>query len=64
MQFLSATDYSTLDALIKAVQAYKIVKEDAVLKRRSKADYNLDTISKVDKICERDNKLRRKSNVK
>ena len=64
MQSSFATNYSLLDALIKSIQAYAIVKEYVIVKLRLKARYKFNIITKVDIICERDNELRRKLKLK
>ena len=65
LQSSLATNYSTFDALMKAVQAHAIAKEYVVVKARSKATgYKFDAIAKVNIVCDRDNKSRSKSRAK
>jgi len=64
MQSSFATNYPLLDALIKSIQAYAVVKEYVIVKLRLKARYKFNIITKVDIICERDNELRRKLKLK
>ncbi len=64
MQSSSATNYPLLNALIKTIQAYAIVKEYVIVKLRLKARYKFNIVTKVDIICERNNELRRKLKIK
>lgn len=65
LQLLFVTSYSTLNALMKAIQAYAIAKDYVIVKSRSKASYKSSRVAKVDIICERNNMSRRcKSTIK
>ncbi len=64
LQSPPAANYSTLDALMKAIQAHAIAKGYVVVKARSKAIYKFDAIAKVDIVCDRDGKSRSKSRAK
>jgi len=64
LQSSLATNYSTFDALMKAVQAHAIAKEYVVVKTRSKAIYKFNAIAKVNIVCDCDNKSQSKSRAK
>jgi len=64
MQLLFATNYSLFDAFVKAIQTYAIAKEYVIVKSKSKAKYKFNIVIKVDIICERDDKLQRKLEIK
>ncbi len=64
MQLLLVTNYFLFDIFVKAIQVYAIAKEYVIVKSQSKAKYKSNIVTKVDIICERDNKLRRKLKVK
>ncbi len=64
MQLLFATNYSLFDAFVEAIQTHAIVKEYVIIKSQSKAKYKFNIVRKVDIICERDDELQRKLEIK
>lgn len=64
MQLSFATNYSSLDARLKIVQAHAIAKEYVIVKSRSKVNYKFDVVAKVNIACERNDKSRRKLETK
>jgi hypothetical protein len=64
MQLLFATNYSLFDAFVEVIQTYAIVKEYVIVKSQSKAEYKFNIVIKVDIICERDDELQRKLDIK
>ncbi len=64
MQLLFATNYSLLNALVETIEAHAVEKEYKIVKKRSKASYKFDAITKVDIICKRNNESQRKLGAK